>query len=318
MTRYVISRLAQAVLVGLATSVVVFLVLRLIPGDPAVVLAGGDATPDQIAAVRRDLGLDQPLPVQYLRWMGGVLQGDLGQSYINRFPAATLIRTALPATLQLTVAGLFLGTLIGIPLGAFAAARPGSALDAFVTGFMTIGTGVPNFVLGLLSILVFALWLGWLPPGGRVDLIDNPGIGWKFLILPMCALAMPLGAALARFQRAAMREVLREDYVRTASAKGLRRTTVLMRHALRNALLPILTVLGLHFGQLLGGAVVVESVFAWPGMGRLLLQSILSRDYVVVQSVLLLLSVLFVLVNLLVDLAYGVVDPRLRAVGGRH
>lgn len=316
MTRYVVSRLTQAVLVGLATSIVVFLVLRLIPGDPAVVLAGGDATPDQIAAVRKDLGLDKPLPVQYLDWLDGVLHGDLGQSYINSFPAATLIRSALPATLQLAVAGLGLGILLGIPLGAFAAARPGSLLDAFVTGFMTIGTGVPNFVLGLLSILVFALWLGWLPPSGRIDLTQNPGIGWKFLVLPACALAMPLGASLARFQRAAMREVLREDYVRTASAKGLRRSAVLMRHALPNAALPILTVLGLQFGQLLGGAVVVESVFAWPGMGRLLLQSVLSRDYVVVQSVLLLLSMVFVLVNLVVDLAYGMVDPRVRSARG--
>jgi peptide/nickel transport system permease protein len=310
--RYVLGRILQALVISLATSVVVFLILRLIPGDPALALAGFDPTPETVAAIRQSLGLDQPLLVQYVQWMGNVLHGDLGSSYINRHPVLELIQNSVPATLQLAVGGTLCAVLVGIPLGVAAAVRPNSLLDAAVSTYMTLGYAVPNFLLGILFMLVFALWLGWLPPGGRIDLLANPEIGWKFLVLPVAALAVPLSSVLARFQRAAMREVLKEDYVRTARAKGLGRTFILTRHALPNAALPVLTVLGIQFGQLLGGAVIVESVFAWPGIGRLLLQSVINRDYIVIQGVLLIMAGLFVLVNLLVDLAYAAVDPRVR------
>ncbi len=316
MTAYVLRRIAQAVVVAFLASLAVFMVLHLIPGDPALALAGADSSPEAVAAIRRDLGLDQPLPSQYLRWLGGVLRGDLGRSYISRHDVAALIETTMPATLQLTAVSVLIGVPLGLLLGTVGAVRPGSILDACVIGFMTVGYAAPNFLVGILYVLVFALWLGWLPPSGRVDLFVDPRAGWKYLVLPAFALAIPLAALLARFQRAAMREVLTEEYVRTAAAKGLGRSAIIIRHALRNAAIPFLTVLGIQLGQLLGGAVVVESVFAWPGMGRLLLQAVIDRDYVVVQGALLMLTLIFVLVNLVVDLAYGVADPRLRVGTG--
>lgn len=317
MSTYVIRRLLQSVPVLILASVGVFLLLHMVPGDPALLLAGPDATPEVVAAVRRDMGLDQPLPVQYARWMQHALTGDLGKSYISRLPVVQLIRSALPATVELAAAALLIAILLGIPTGILSAVKRQSLPDWVITIANGLSLAVPNFWLGILLIIVFALVLGWLPPGGRVDFLSSPGTAWKSLLLPALTLGLHIAATLSRFTRAAMLEVLHEDYIRTARAKGLSNWGVIMRHAIRNALIPIVTVLGIQFGRLLGGAVIVESVFAWPGIGRMVLQAVLNRDYLLVQGTLLLLVVAFIFINLIVDLLYGVLDPRIRLAHGR-
>jgi ABC-type dipeptide/oligopeptide/nickel transport system permease component len=270
-----------------------------------------------VAAVRRDMGLDQPLPVQYVLWMQHALTGDLGKSYISRLPVTQLIRGALPATVELALAALLIAVLLGIPSGILSAVSRQSLPDWAITVLNGLALAVPNFWLGILLIIVFALVLGWLPPGGRVDFLNNPGLAWKTLILPALTLGLHIAATLSRFTRAAMLEVLHEDYIRTARAKGLSQRRVIARHAIRNALIPIVTVLGIQFGRLLGGAVIVESVFAWPGVGRMVLQAVLNRDYLLVQGALLLLVASFIVINLIVDVLYGVLDPRIRLAHGR-
>ena len=316
MTAYILRRLAQAVPTVLLTTVLIFLILHLVPGDPAAVLAGSDAPPDVVEALRREMGLDRSLPVQYLFWLSRVLRGDLGVSYVSKFPVWTLILRRLPATLELTVAGLAVGVILGMPAGILAAIRRGRLLDFLVTSSSALFLSVPNFWIGITFILAFALALNWLPPSGRVPLVENPLTALKFLILPALTLGMHIAAIFARFSRTALLEVLNEPFIRTARAKGLREWVVIVRHAFRNALLPVLTILGLQAGYLLGGAVVVESVFAWPGLGRMIVESIGNRDYTAVQGVLLVFVGMFVLVNLLTDLAYGWADPRIR-VGRR-
>jgi len=316
MTAYILRRLAQAVPTVILTTVLIFLILHLVPGDPAAVLAGSDAPPDVVEALRREMGLDRSLPVQYLLWLSRVLRGDLGVSYVSKFPVWTLILRRLPATLELTVAGLAVGVILGMPAGILAAIRRGRLLDFLVTSSSALFLSVPNFWIGITFILAFALALNWLPPSGRVPLVENPLTAIKFLILPALTLGMHIAAIFARFSRTALLEVLNEPFIRTARAKGLREWVVIVRHAFRNALLPVLTILGLQAGYLLGGAVVVESVFAWPGLGRMIVESIGNRDYTAVQGVLLVFVGMFVLVNLLTDLAYGWADPRIR-VGRR-
>jgi peptide/nickel transport system permease protein len=317
MTAYILRRLAQAVPTVILTTVLIFLILHLVPGDPAAVLAGSDAPPDVVEALRREMGLDRSLPVQYLFWLSRVLRGDLGVSYVSKFPVWTLILRRLPATLELTVAGLAVGVILGMPAGILAAIRRGRLLDFLVTSSSALFLSVPNFWIGITFILAFALALNWLPPSGRVPLVENPLTAIKFLILPALTLGMHIAAIFARFSRTALLEVLNEPFIRTARAKGLREWVVIVRHAFRNALLPVLTILGLQAGYLLGGAVVVESVFAWPGLGRMIVESIGNRDYTAVQGVLLVFVGMFVLVNLLTDLAYGWADPRIR-VGRRE
>jgi len=317
MTAYILRRLAQAVPTVLLTTVLIFLILHLVPGDPAAVLAGSDAPPEVVEALRREMGLDRSLPVQYVLWLSRVLRGDLGVSYVSKFPVWTLILRRLPATLELTVAGLAVGVILGMPAGILAAIRRGRLLDFLVTSSSALFLSVPNFWIGITFILAFALALNWLPPSGRVPLVENPLTALKFLILPALTLGMHIAAIFARFSRTALLEVLNEPFIRTARAKGLREWVVIVRHAFRNALLPVLTILGLQAGYLLGGAVVVESVFAWPGLGRMIVESIGNRDYTAVQGVLLVFVGMFVLVNLLTDLAYGWADPRIR-VGRRE
>jgi ABC-type dipeptide/oligopeptide/nickel transport system permease component len=317
MGTFIIRRLLQAIPVLVLASLGVFLLLHLVPGDPALLLAGPDATPEVVAAVRTDMGLDEPLPVQYALWMEHALRGDLGKSYISRLPVWQLIQNALPATIELAVSGLLIAVIFALPTGILAAVKRQSPADWIVTLFNGVALGVPNFWLGILLIIIFALILNWLPPGGRVEFLSNPGIAWKTLLLPAITLGIPIGSALSRFTRAAMLEVLREDYMRTARAKGLSGRVVVFGHGLRNALIPIITVLGIQFGHLLGGAVIVESVFAWPGVGRLVLQAVLNRDYLVVQGTLLLLVMTFIIINLIVDLLYGLLDPRIRLSSGR-
>lgn len=318
MSTYLIRRLAQTLPVLVLASIVVFVFLRLVPGDPALILAGPDATPEIVAAIREQMGLNASWPRQYLIWIGHVLQGDLGRSYITRLPIAKLIATAMPATIELALAALFLAVAIGIPSGIISAVWHQRPIDWLITAVNGLILAVPNFWIAILLILTFSVRLRWLPPGGRVDFADDPGAAWKSLVLPAVTLFPSISAALSRFTRAAMLEVLHEDYVRTARAKGLGRYAVIARHALRNALIPVITILGIQFGRLMGGAVIIENIFAWPGVGRLILQGVLNRDYAVVQGALLLLVTVFIVVNLLVDLLYGVCDPRVRLAVGRR
>jgi peptide/nickel transport system permease protein len=317
MAAYILRRLAQAVPTVLLTTVLIFLILHLVPGDPAAVLAGSDAPPEVVEALRKEMGLDRSLPVQYVLWLSRILRGDLGVSYVSKFPVWTLILRRLPATVELTVAGLAVGVILGVPAGILAAVHRGRPLDLLVTSANALFLSVPNFWIGITLILAFALALNWFPPSGRVPFVENPLLAIKFLILPAFTLSLQISAIFSRFSRTALLEVLNEPFIRTARAKGLREWVVIVRHAFRNALLPVLTILGLQAGYLLGGAVVVESVFAWPGLGRLIVESIGNRDYTAVQGVLLVFVGMFVLVNLLTDLAYGWADPRVR-VGRRE
>lgn len=316
MLAFTLRRLVEAIPVVFLSTVIVFLILHLVPGDPAITIAGSDARPDTIAAIRTDLGLDEPLPVQYVRWIGRVVQGDLGRSYTNKLSVADQIRQRIPATLELTFAALVLALAVSIPTGIIAAVRDRSTADWVISSLNAFAIAIPNFWLGILMILLFGLFLGWLPPSGRVDFAQEPGTAWKFLLMPAVTLALSQAAVLSRFVKSSMLEVMHEDFVRTARAKGLREWAVIRSHVLRNALVPVATVLGIQFGRLLGGAIVVESVFAWPGVGRLVLQSIGARDYATVQGILLLLVLAFVVVNLLTDLAYGLLDPRIRLSRG--
>ncbi len=318
MLPFTLRRVLQAIPVLFLSTFGVFLLLHLVPGDPALMLAGSDATPEAVAAVRHEMGLDQPLPVQYGIWFGNALQGNLGRSYINKLPVSTLIAQRLPATLELGIAGLILMVVIAIPTGVLAAVNQRGPADWLVSSFNAFAIAIPNFWFGILAIILFALVLGWLPPGGQEDILSHPVTGLRFLILPAVTLALNQAAVLSRFVKASVLEVLYEDYVRTARSKGLRERLILQRHVLRSALVPVATVLGMQIGRLFGGAVIIESVFAWPGVGRLIVTSLNNRDYTVVQGVLLLLVVAFIFVNLATDIAYGYLDPRIRVSLGRR
>ncbi|MEM3470306.1 MAG: ABC transporter permease [Thermoproteota archaeon] len=312
MITYILRRLAQAVPVVLVVSAVVFFLLRLIPGDPALVIAGPDAGPEQVAAVRHDLGLDQPLPNQYAIWLSRAISGDLGKSYITRRPVAELIGRAMPATIQLVFAGILIALFLGIPLGVAAGLRPYQFWDTVLAIMAALTLGVPNFLLGIIYLLIFSLLLGLLPPGGRVDpSVDFPA-GLKSLILPAITLGLPTASVFARFVRIELLNAMRQDYIRTAHSKGLSNNTVAYRHALPNALLPLATIVGVQLARLLGGTLVIEQVFTWPGMGRLALQAVQTRDYMLFQGIVLLLAISAVLINLLADLTYGFLDPRIR------
>ncbi|MCL4466959.1 MAG: ABC transporter permease [Chloroflexi bacterium] len=312
MTAFVARRLLQTIPVLLLSSVAIFLLLRLAPGDPAQYIAGPDASAEGLAAARREMGLDQPWPIQYAVWLTHAVRGDFGIAFVTRYPVWDLVLQVLPATIELALAALILSTALGFVLGVVGALREGQFVDLAVGVLNAIALGVPNFWLGLILIIVFALVLRWLPPSGHVDFVRDPGQSLRYLTLPAITLAVQLSAVLARFVRASLLDVLHEDYVRTARAKGLPERSVIVRHALRNALIPVVTVMGLQFGRLLGGAVIVEAVFGWPGIGSLVITGVVARDYTVVQGVLTLLVTTFVLINLLTDLLYGVLDPAVR------
>ena len=258
------------------------------------------------------MGLDRPLPVQYALWLGRVVRGDLGVSYLNGLPVTTMLAQRIPVTLQLTLASLVVALAIAAPLGIVSAVRPRSWIARAVTGYNALAMAVPTFWLGILLVLCFGLWLRWLPPSGYVPFWQEPARAVRFLILPAFTLGAYVSAVLARFTRAALLETLYQDYVRTARAKGLGERPVVGIHALRNALLPVVTVVGLQFGAFMGGAVITEAIFDYPGLGRMLLQAILTRDYTVVQGTILFVVVAFVVINLLTDLAYALLDPRIR------
>jgi len=312
MQRYVARRLLQAVPTVLLASVVVFLMIYLIPGDPASTILGPNAFPDQVAALRQEMGLDQPLPVQYLIWLGRVLRGDLGESFINGFPVAELLLRRLAATVQLTVAALLLAVALAFVVGMTSVMYRGRLGGRLAMAWLGLSYAVPTFWLGVLLIILFSVQLGVLPPTEYESIVTNPGEGWRYLLLPALTLGVYTSSVLARFLRSALLEVIGLDYIRTAQAKGLPERRVLLRHALKNALIPVITVLGVQFGTLLGGAVVTEAVFDWPGVGQMLLYAIRVRDYTVVQGTVLFLVVVFVLLNLVTDIAYGVLDPRIR------
>ncbi|MEA3276614.1 MAG: nickel ABC transporter permease [Pseudomonadota bacterium] len=299
------ARIGSAVLVVLGVCTLVFLLIHLVPGDPVEAMLGESARPADRAAMRQALGLDRPLSEQYLTYLGRLVRLDLGQSFHYQQPVRVLLAERIPPTLELTAAALALALLLAVPLGVMAARHRGDALDSGAMSFSLLGISVPNFWLGPVLILVFSLWLGWTPVSGRDGALS--------LVLPALTLGTALAAVLARMVRSSVLEVLGEDYVRTARAKGLSEAAVLWRHALRNAWLPVLTLVGLQLGGLLGGAVITETVFAWPGVGSLLVEAIQSRDYPVVQACVLLISLAYVLVNTLTDLAYAWVDPRIRA-----
>ncbi len=307
MASFLLSRLASAALVVLGVSALVFLLIHLIPGDPVEVMLGEGSQAADREALRRALGLDQPLYVQMLEYYRGLLSFDLGQSLYSRRPIADMMLERLPATIELALAGLLVALLIAVPLGVLAAVRSNTPWDGGAMMFSMLGISIPNFLMGPLLILVFALWLGWLPVSGR----EEAGS----IVLPALTLGTALAAILSRMIRATLLETLGEDYIRTARAKGLPWPTVVFKHALRNALLPVITLLGLQLGALLGGTVITEIVFSWPGIGQLTIESIHRRDYPVVQACVLLISVSYVMVNTLTDLAYAWLDPRVRLQG---
>jgi peptide/nickel transport system permease protein len=312
MGRYVVVRLGHMIPVLAIASVAVWLLIYLIPGDPALALLGPDVTPEQLARARARMGLDQPWPVQYGLWLGRVVQGDLGVSYLNGLPVRTMLAQRIPVTLQLTVASLLVALLVAAPLGILSAARPRSWLARLASGYNALAMAVPTFWLGILLVLLFGVHLRWLPTSGYVPIWDDPGRAARFLLLPAVTLGAYVSAVLARFTRAALAESLGQDYVRTARAKGLGEPAVVGGHALANALIPVVTVLGLQFGAFMGGAVITEAIFDYPGLGRMLLQAILTRDYTVVQGTILFVVAAFVLINLVTDLAYAYLDPRIR------
>jgi len=317
MVIFIVRRILQAIPVVFLASVGVFLLLHLLPGDPAMMLAGSDTSPETLEAIRQDLGLNEPLPYQYVVWLQHVLRGDLGKSILSKIPVSQLMMQRAPATLELAIAGEILTVLIGIPLGVLAAVKQRTRVDLGITSFISLGLAIPNFWLGILLIILFAVVLGWMPPGGRGDFARDPLTALKFIALPAITLALPASMNLSRLTKASVLDVLYEDYVRTAWAKGLHGQAVIARHVLRNSLIPVVTAVGLEFGRLLGGSIIVESVFSWPGLGTLMLTSIGNRDYVIVQAGLLLLVMVFITVNLITDVAYGFLDPRIRLGGGR-
>ncbi|WP_448206434.1 ABC transporter permease [Azospirillum sp. sgz302134] len=310
MLAFLARRLLTLALTAWLATLVVFAVLEVVPGDPALLMLGTSAQPEAVAALRSQMGLDKPVPVRYAGWVGGLLRGDLGVSLTYARPVADLVAERLAVTAPLAVLALLLSAGIGIPLGLLAAARQGRAGDWAVMVFGQLGIAVPSFWFAILLILGFSVRLGWFSAGGFPGWVGGPGPALKALLLPAVALALPEAAILARITRTAALDTLREDYVRTARAKGLRRRAVLLRHVLPNALIPVTTILGLQFAFLVAGAVVVENVFTLPGLGRLLYQAIGQHDLIVVQGVVVLLAVMVVLVNALVDIAAALIDPR--------
>jgi peptide/nickel transport system permease protein len=331
---YILKRLLSLLPVLLGITLLVFGFLHLIPGDPAVVLLGERATPEQIAALREQLGLNQPLPVQYLIFLGNLLRFDLGNSIISGIPIAAELRSRFPATLELSLGAMLVALILGIPAGILAAVRKNSWLDNLLMSGSLLGVSLPVYWLGLLLIYLFAVNLQWLPPSGRIS-VD---VGFRFhpltgfylldallrldggalkdilahLVLPALALGTIPLAILARITRSAMLESLAQDYIRTARAKGVPAVGVILRHALKNALLPINTIIGLQFGTLLGGAILTETIFSWPGIGSWIYDGILDRDYPVVQGGVVFVAIVFVLINLIVDISYAFFDPRIQ------
>src|SRR5215211_5333696 len=314
MLAYILRRFALLVPVLFGVSIVVFTLIRLIPGDPASIAIGADRrlSVEQRERVRKAYGLDQPLPVQYAKWMGHVLRGDLGNSLRTRRPLSEELKLRLPVTLQLAMMAAVIGTIPAVAVGVLAAVKRNSWADYASTVVTLLGVSVPNFLLATLLVLCFSFWLKWLPPIGFKQLQDDPIQNLKTMILPAVSLSLPLAAVLMRNTRSAILEVLSQEHVRVARAKGLADRVVLSRHVLRNASIPIITVAGIQIATLLGGTIIIEQIFGLPGVGRYIYEAISTRDYPVVQGVTLVISTMFVLISVIVDVLYAVMDPRLR------
>lgn len=312
MIRYTIGRVISLCLSLVVASMVIFTVVEIVPGDPAAYMLGVNARPDTVAALRTELGLDQPPPQRYLAWTAGMLQGDFGRSYTYRTPVAQMVLDRIAVSLPLALLALGLTILIAFPAGIYAASRRGKLGDMGVMGATQLGVAVPNFWFAMILVLIFAVKLRWVSAGGFPGWGNGLWPAFRALILPSVALALPQAAILARVMRSSLLDMLGEDFIRTARAKGLSRRQALWRHAVRNALIPVLTIIGLQFSFLLAGGIVIEQIFFLPGLGRLIFQAISARDLIVVESVVMLLVALVILVNFAVDLAYAAVDPRLR------
>jgi peptide/nickel transport system permease protein len=314
MTGYIASRILGVIPVLFGISILVFVLLRLTPGDPAISIAGFDASQEQLAAVRRSLGLDEPIHVQYIRWLDRTLHGDLGRSIRTGSPVSELLASKLANTLLLGVVAIVISTVIAVPAGIISAVRRGSLTDNAVMLVTLFGNSMPSFWSGLMFILIFAVWLRWLPTGGMFSIVgggDLPDLA-RHLVLPSVTLAVVQTALVARLMRGSMLEVIRLDHMTTARAKGLRERIVIVRHAVKLALLPVVTVIGIRFGSLVGGAVIIETIYSWPGVGFQMYESIAARDYAFIQGGVLVIATGFVLFNLVVDIAYAFIDPRIR------
>ncbi|MGN6584387.1 MAG: ABC transporter permease [Rhizobiaceae bacterium] len=309
---YIARRFIALFLTLVVASAVIFTVLEILPGDPAEVILGTQARPDTLAALRTKLGLNEPAPVRYAEWVGGMAHGDLGTSYTYSVPVSDLVKQRIWVSIPLAILALILSTLIAIPVGVIAATNRNRPLDFGIMGLSQFGIALPNFWFGLLLVYVFAIGLRWLPSGGFPGWSAGAWPAFRALILPAVALALPQAAILARVTRSALLDVLGEDYIRTARAKGLTQRATIWRHGVRNALIPVLTILGLQFSFLIAGTVIIENVFYLPGLGRLVFQAIAQRDLMVVKSVVLLIVAAVVIVTFLVDVAYAFADPRLK------
>ena len=316
MRQYAIKRIALIIPTVLLVSLIVFTVMRLLPGDPAlVILSEGDAsfTQEELEDLRRQLGTDRPIVVQYVDWIGGLVQGDLGTSiWRSGQPVTKLVGDRVFRTLELAVLAILIAVVFAVPLGVISAIKPDSVIDYFSRVIALVGISIPTFFAGLLVVLVLSRGFGWLPPLGYEDLWDNPWKNLQQMFLPALALGFYDMAFIARVTRSSMMEIIREDYMRTARAKGLGERIVLVRHGLKNAVLPILTISGWQFGRLFGGTVIIESIFKVPGIGTLLIETVFQRDFPTIQAIIIVIAVSIVIINLLVDLLYGLLDPRIR------
>jgi len=304
--------LIQAVIVIFLVTIISFLLLQIVPGDPVLQILGSHATPEQQAILRHELGLDQPVVTQYIRWIGGIFRGDFGKSIIYHENVAALIKERLPITAYLSVIALVISTVLGVIGGVISAVRRGSALDSFISLFANTAVAVPTFWLGIVGIYIFGLKLGWLPIEGWTSPFIDFVKSTRQLIMPVFALSVPNIAIVVRQTRSSMLETIRQDYIRTATSKGLRRNIVLYKHALRNALIPVVTLVGMALAFLIGGEVLIETVFNIPGIGRLLVRAALDKDYLIVQAGVLIIGAVVCITNLLVDITYGWIDPRIR------
>ncbi len=312
MIAFIVRRLLLSVFVLLLITIMSFLLLHIMPGDPVTIMLGVDATPQRADELRKELWMDRPVAVQYIHWLSNVVHGDLGDSVTNRESVSQAMAQRLPITLYLSFFSLILSTIVGVGIGIICAVRRGGILDSLITLFSNIGIAIPIFWLGILGIYFLGLNLGWLPIQGFTSPFDDFGLSVKKSIMPVICMAIPAIAFFARQTRSSMLEIVRQDYVRTAWSKGLRERVVVMRHTLKNALIPVVTLLGIELRTLVGGAVLVETVFNIPGMGRLAVTSVINKDFITVQACVLIIAVVVLLANLLVDISYGWIDPRIR------
>lgn len=317
MNRYILQRLLMMIPVLFLVTLMVFSLIHLTPGDPALMILGEEASPEALQDLRHKLGLDQPLSIQYLTWISKVLRGDLGKSMRDNSNIGQIIWQKLPITIELAILGMLISIVIAIPTGIFAAVKKGTIFDYTSTLVALGGVSMPSFWVGIILVYLFAVKLGVLPPSGYVPLWEDPLENLKFMILPAFSLGIRMAAVTMRMMRSNLLETLKADYVRTAAAKGLAKPVVILKHAVRNSLISVSTVIGLQLATFLGGAVITENIFAIPGFGRLIVQSIFNRDFPLIQGSILVMALLVMVVNLLVDLSYSVLDPRIKTGGGR-